>query len=102
MSPYDFREFLALYASHQGSNNSSQRALHWSSRKISSALQSGISIHVMDEENNSLDMETDDVFLPLLEGDATNAASATQRKGSSAYDLREFLNILKGMIPLYG
>lgn len=49
-----------------------------------------------DEGNKSLDIDADDVFLPLPEGDATNATSATQRKRSSVYDLREFLNILNG------
>lgn len=96
MSVHDFREFMALYASHRGSSSSSQHTQPWSSRKISSASQSGISIHVTDEGNKSLDIDADDVFLPLPEGDATNATSTTQRKRSSVYDLREFLNILNG------
>lgn len=96
MSVHDFREFIALYASHQGSNSSNQHTQPWSSRKISSASQSGISIHVTDEGNKSLDIDADDVFLPLPEGDASNTASAAQRKRSSVYDLREFLNILNG------
>lgn len=89
MSVYDLREFLSLYASQQ--STPSQQISTWFTRKFSSASQSGISIHVTDANNRSLDLETDEVFLPVPGGETT---SSEPRKRSSVYDLREFLNIL--------
>ena len=89
MSVYDLREFLSLYASQQSTPN--QQISTWFTRKFSSASQSGISIHVTDANNRSLDLDTDEVFLPVPGGETT---SAEPRKRSSVYDLREFLNVL--------
>lgn len=90
MSGYDLKEFLSLYAAQQSAP--SQQIPSWFSRKVSSASQSGISIHVTDESNRSLDLETDEVFLPVP-GSAKNASSTARKRGST-YDLREFLNML--------
>ncbi|XP_068718499.1 serine-rich adhesin for platelets-like [Montipora capricornis] len=97
MSARDVRELLGPCASHEGAlgSASQQQTQKRFLRKYSNASQSCISIHVTDESNRSLDLDTDDVFLPLPLGDATNSAE-TQRKRSSVYDLREFLNILNG------
>ena len=89
MSVYDLREFLSLCATQQ--STPSQQIPTWFTRKFSSASQSGISIHVTDANNRSLDLETDEVFLPVPGGETNSSES---RKRSSVYDLREFLNIL--------
>lgn len=90
MSVYDLREFLSLHAAQQATP--SQDTPSSFRRKISNVSHSGVSIHVTDESNRSLDVETDDVFLPVPGGADTN--SSATRKRSSIYDLREFLNIL--------
>lgn len=89
MSVYDLREFLSLYAAQQSTQG--HQIPSWFTRKFSSASQSGISIHVTDESNRSLDFETDDVFLPVPGGEPT--LSEPPKRGS-VYDLREFLSIL--------
>ena len=89
MSVYDLKEFLSLYASQKNTPN--HQLLPAFRRKFSNISQSGISIHVTDEWNRSLDLETDDVFLPVP---AKVEAKSPQNKRSSVYDLREFLDLL--------
>lgn len=89
MSVYDLKEFLSLYASQKNTPN--HQLLPAFRRKFSNISQSGISIHVTDEWNRSLDLETDDVFLPVP---AKVEGKSPETKRSSVYDLREFLDLL--------
>lgn len=89
MSVYDLREFLSLYAAQKSSPNQ-QTPLAFK-RKASNVSQSGVSIHVTDEWNRSLDLEADDVFLPVPKADEN---ATEMRKRGSVYDLCEFLDML--------
>ena len=93
MSVYDLREFLSLYAAQQGQPNQQQLPSAMLRRKFSGVSQSGVSIHVTDESNRSIDSEVfEDVFLPVPGAEA--GLSEQSRKRNSVYDLREFLSIL--------
>ena len=96
MSVYDLKEFLSLYACAAQQNpppTQQQLSSAILRRKFSGVSQSGVSIHVTDEKNRSIDSEFyEDVFLPVP--GAETGASDPSRKRSSIYDLREFLNIL--------
>ncbi|KAL9973374.1 hypothetical protein ACROYT_G019826 [Oculina patagonica] len=93
MSVYDLREFLSLYAAQQSQPNQQQLPSAMLRRKFSGVSQSGVSIHVTDESNRSIDSEVfEDVFLPVP--GAETGPSDPSRKRSSIYDLREFLSIL--------
>ena len=90
MSVYDLREFLSMYASCQQNPPNQLMFSGPSCRKFSGASQSGVSIQVTDENNQSLDYDfNDDVFQPtgLDSGEGLS-------KRNSSYDLREFLNLL--------
>lgn len=89
MSVYDLKEFLSLYATQKNTQN--HQFLPAFRRKFSNISQSGISIHVTDEWNRSLDLETDDAFLPVS---TKVEAKSPETKRSSVYDLREFLDLL--------
>ena len=94
MSVYDLKEFLSLYASQQSQPNQRQLSATMLRRKFSGVSQSGVSIHVTDESNRSIDSEVfEDVFLPVP-GHTGIHPSGPSRKRSSVYDLREFLNVL--------
>lgn len=93
MSVYDLKEFLSLHAIQQSQPHQQQLSSATLRRKFSGVSQSGVSIHVTDESNRSIDSEVfEDVFLPVP-GAGTDP-SGPSRKRSSVYDLREFLNIL--------
>ena len=93
MSVYDLKEFLSLHAVQQSQPNQQQLSSATLRRKFSGVSQSGVSIHVTDESNRSIDSEVfEDVFLPVP-GTGTDP-SGPSHKRSSVYDLREFLNIL--------
>ena len=93
MSVYDLKEFLSLHAIQQSQPNQQQLSSAMLRRKFSGVSQSGVSIHVTDESNRSIDSELfEDVFLPVP-GTGTDP-SGPSHKRSSVYDLREFLTIL--------
>ena len=93
MSVYDLKEFLSLHAIQQSQPNQQQLSSATFRRKFSGVSQSGVSIHVTDESNRSIDSEVfEDVFLPVP-GTGTDPSGPSQKR-SSVYDLREFLNIL--------
>ena len=93
MSVYDLKEFLSLHAIQQSQPNQQQLSSATFRRKFSGVSQSGVSIHVTDESNRSIDSEVfEDVFLPVP-GTGTDPTGPSHKR-SSVYDLREFLNIL--------
>ena len=93
MSVYDLKEFLSLHAIQQSQPNQQQFSSAMLRRKFSGVSQSGVSIHVTDESNRSIDSEVfEDVFLPVP-GAGTHPSGPSPKRGS-VYDLREFLNIL--------
>lgn len=93
MSVYDLREFLSLYAAQQSQPNQQQLPAAMLRRKFSGVSQSGVSIHVTDESNRSIDSDVfEDVFLPVPGAEA--GVPDTSSKRSSIYDLREFLTLL--------
>lgn len=93
MSVYDLKEFLSLHASQQSQPNQQQLSSAVLRRKFSGISQSGVSIHVTDESNRSVDSEVfEDVFLPVPGTGADQGEPSHKR--SSVYDLREFLSIL--------
>ena len=93
MSVYDLREFLSLYAAQQNQPNQQQLPAALLRRKFSGVSQSGVSIHVTDESNRSVDSDVfEDVFLPVPGAEA--GVPDTSSKRGSIYDLREFLTLL--------
>lgn len=94
MSVYDLKEFLSLYAAQQSQPNQQQLSSAMLRRKFSGVSQSGVSIHVTDESNRSIDSEVfEDVFLPVPAPPGPDPGGSSHKR-SSVYDLREFLNIL--------
>ena len=94
MSVYDLKEFLSLYAAQQSQPNQQQLTSAMLRRKFSGVSQSGVSIHVTDESNRSIDSEVfEDVFLPVPAPPGPDPGGSSHKR-SSVYDLREFLNIL--------
>jgi len=94
MSVYDLKEFLSLNAAQQSQPNQQQLSSAMLRRKFSGVSQSGVSIHVTDESNRSIDSEVfEDVFLPVPAPPGPDPGGSSHKR-SSVYDLREFLNIL--------
>lgn len=93
MSVYDLKEFLSSHAMQQSQPSQQQFPSAMLRRKFSGVSQSGVSIHVTDESNRSIDSEVfEDVFLPVP-GTGTDPSGPSSKRGS-VYDLREFLSIL--------